>query len=392
MKLLVLSFYFSPDLSAGSFRCRALVDKLVEKGVEVEVVTTLPNRYSSYETEAQEFESSAGLTVRRIPIPQHKSGMIDQTKAFFRFYRKAKELTRHHKYDAVFATSSRLFTAFLGARISKAKAIPLYLDIRDIFVDTLNDVLSAKLSTVMLPVLKQIESYTFSRARRINLVSEGFKSYFQSRFRKTEYRYFTNGIDSEFLEASPKTRVPFTGNTKLKVVYAGNIGEGQGLHKIVPQLASQLKDRIDFTIIGAGGRLDELTSRVAELDNVEIKPPVKRTELLSEYKKADILFLHLNDYEAFKKVLPSKIFEYAALGKPLWAGVSGYAAQFLNENVANCGVFYPGNVNEGINVLSSLQLVEEPRAEFIERYSRQRIMSDMAVDVISFVNEECNAQ
>ena len=63
----------------------------------------------------------------------------------------------------------------------------------------------------------------------------------------------------------------------------------------------------------------------------------------------------------------------------------------MNENVANCAVFYPGNVNAGINALSSLQLVEEPRTEFIERYSRQRIMSEMAVDVISFVNEECNA-
>jgi len=31
---------------------------------------------------------------------------------------------------------------------------------------------------------------------------------------------------------------------------------------------------------------------------------------------ADVLFLHLNAYKAFEKVLPSKIFEYAATGRP----------------------------------------------------------------------------
>ena len=45
----------------------------------------------------------------------------------------------------------------------------------------------------------------------------------------------------------------------------------------------------------------------------------------------DVLFLHLNDYSAFRKVIPSKIFEYAATGKPIVAGVSGYAAEFLRH-------------------------------------------------------------
>ena len=55
--------------------------------------------------------------------------------------------------------------------------------------------------------------------------------------------------------------------------------------------------------------------------------------LLEYYKNADILFLHLKNIAAFKRVLPSKVFEYGALGKPIVAGVSGYSANFIKQNL-----------------------------------------------------------
>lgn len=57
MRFLVLSFYYHPDLSAGSFRTTALVQALAEKlaeGAGVEVLTTLPNRYSTFSSDAPE--------------------------------------------------------------------------------------------------------------------------------------------------------------------------------------------------------------------------------------------------------------------------------------------------------------------------------------------------
>ena len=43
-------------------------------------------------------------------------------------------------------------------------------------------------------------------------------------------------------------------------------------------------------------------------------------------------------------MLPSKIFEYAATGKPILAGVSGYAAEFLNDQVEGVEIFSPCDV------------------------------------------------
>ncbi len=38
---------------------------------------------------------------------------------------------------------------------------------------------------------------------------------------------------------------------------------------------------------------------------VTFLPPQCRADLIKEYEQADILFLHLNDCESFRKVLPS---------------------------------------------------------------------------------------
>mgnify|MGYP000318322840 CR=1 FL=1 len=389
MRILVLSFYYQPDLSAGSFRCTALVEELKKySDCEIEIITTLPNRYSSFPVDAKIVEKEGRITIHRVGLPSHKSGMIDQIRAFFTYYRKAKKIVFNENYDVVYATSSRLFTAFLGARIANKKRLPLYLDIRDIFVDTIKDVLSPKVALLAKPVFSAVEKYTFRRAQRINLVSRGFKQYFEQRYPETDYRWYTNGIDKEFLDIEAIKETELSQPKTLQVTYAGNLGEGQGLHKILPQLAKMLEGRVEFNVIGDGGRKSQLENELLsnEVTNVKLLPPVKRDQLIAFYQQADVLFLHLNDYPAFKKVLPSKIFEYAAMGKPIWAGVSGYAAEFLDSEVENSAVFEPGNHLQAIQLLDSLHMTLTKRDDFITKYSRENVMSKMAKDLVGFAS------
>ena len=91
----------------------------------------------------------------------------------------------------------------------------------------------------------------------------------------------------------------------------------------------------------------------------------------------------MNDYDAFKKVLPSKIFEYGALGKPIWAGVAGYSAEFIKKNITNAAVFMPCDVDEAAKSFDSLEMVTRLRIDFIENFARSNIMKKMATDIIS---------
>lgn len=389
LKILVLSFYYKPDLCAGSFRCTALVNHLSRHDIQIDLVTTAPNRYSSFKQNAPKFELDGNVRVHRISMPSHESGMTDQIMSFSAYYRGAMKLVAKNDYDIVFATSSRLFTAFLGARIAKQKKAPLYLDIRDIFVDTMTDILSPRVTWIAGPLMSLIERYTFSTAKHINLVSEGFLQYFEERYRRVSFSFFTNGIDHVFLDASPADKVVHKEKDKINVLYAGNIGEGQGLHCILPELAQRLHTRVKFTIIGDGGQRKKLAQTIDEfsLNNVELIPPVARDRLIEEYTKADVLFLHLNDYPAFEKVLPSKLFEYAAMGKPIWAGLSGYSASFVKAEIVGCEVFSPGNIADAIDKFEALELNTVPRFEFIQKFRRDNIMDEMVLDILRVAKE-----
>jgi hypothetical protein len=389
LKILVLSFYYRPDLSAGSFRTTAFVDALKQKmpaGGQIDVLTTLPNRYSSFSVEALAEEKVPGLSIVRISLPPHQSGMFDQAKAFISFAREVSRQTREKEYDLVFATSSRLMTAVLGAWVARKKKIPLYLDIRDIFVDTIKDVLPRHFAILAKPVFSVLERWTINSASKVNLVSQGFAEYFSTQYPRQQYSYFTNGIDDEFLTVQIPKSVPWTEGV-VEVLYAGNLGEGQGLHAIIPDLAKKMQLQVRFKIIGDGGRKDALIAALvsAGVDNVELLPPMNRTQLIKAYQSADVLFLHLNDYDAFRKVLPSKLFEYGAMGKPIWAGVSGYAAEFMRTELDNSAVFHPCNAVEAERVFSQLKLQNKPRDRFAAKFARLNIANVMAADVVNAI-------
>ena len=396
MKILVLTFYYKPDLCAGSFRATPLVDalrKLMPNDSNIDVITTLPNRYSSFTSEAAETEDLGDLKIFRIALPNHKSGMIDQSRMFLAFVREALKKTDGRDYDLVFATSSRLMTAVLGAWIARKKSAKLYLDIRDIFVDTIKDVLPRKVAWLAKPFFSVIEKWAVKRADKVNLVSAGFAEYFSTRYPQQRFSYFTNGIDDEFLAAAPTHTSVSRGvaeDRPFTVLYAGNLGEGQGLHKLIPELAKRMESSVRFKIIGDGGRKQALKTALSKagVTNVELLPPVKRDELLSAYHAADVLILHLNDYDAFKKVLPSKIFEYAALGKPVWAGVSGYAAEFIRSEVSNAALFHPCDVEGAVQSFEKLTLQDSLRADFVAKYARANISQIMAEDVLAVATSE----
>jgi glycosyltransferase involved in cell wall biosynthesis len=385
MRILVLSFYYEPDLCAGSFRNTPIVRKLAEllgQNGQVDVITTLPNRYHSYSAEAAEYEEIENIRIWRVLLPIHKSGMIDQSRAFMSYVKAVWQHTRGQSYDLIYASSSRLMTATLGAVLSRIRGARLYLDIRDIFTDSMGDLLRGSSLRFLLPIFRRVECFTIRQASKVNLVSPGFKEHYSIIDKTKDFRIFTNGIDEEFIEFDFSSQVKKIGSREI--LYAGNIGEGQGLHRIIPEVAEKLGENWQFRIIGDGGMKSALERALDGANNVLMEPPMERAKLMERYRNADVLFLHLNDYPAFLKVLPSKLFEYGATGKPIMAGVAGHAAEFVKNNIENTAVFQPCDDVGFLNALYTLPLEHTPRDDFVARYKRTHIVEQLAKDILEF--------
>lgn len=395
MRILILSFYFRPDLSAGSFRSTALVNALHERapaGSQIDVITTLPNRYPSFVADAPRIEQRRGLSITRLALPRHVNGIVDQAKAFVAFFLGARRETAKTDYDIVFATSSRLLTAVAGAWIARKMHTKLYLDLRDIFADAVKEMMPGALPRSIRPLLLMAERFAVQQADKVNLVSPGFEEYFAPRYPRQRFSYFTNGIDDEFLTAAPRAQegAARSKTGRIRVLYAGNFGEGQGMHLILPRLAKLTESRVDFKIIGDGNRKGAFVAGLASagVNNVELLPPMRRSDLLDAYGAADVLFLHLNDHENLNRVLPSKLFEYAAMGKPLWAGVSGYAAEFIRSEIPNAAIFRPCDAADGVRALDGLTIHDTPRPMFLAKYARATISRAMADDILAVARGE----
>lgn len=390
-RILLLTFFYPPDLSAGSFRAHALVEAMRLQSLgcaHIDVLTTQPNRYHTHAKIADSVEDSGHVRIRRIQLPPHKSGMLDQSRAFVQFARIAARLAREERYDLVIATSSRLMTAVLGAWVAYRQGAKLYLDIRDLFVKNIDELFSAPLARPLSAIFGALERFTIGRAHRVNLVSRGFLEYFNARYPGRPFSLFSNGVDKDFVDFPVSAPAPQIEQRPVEVLYAGNIGDGQGLHLIIPQLAKQLEGKVQFRVVGAGGRLQMLQQAIYEqgVTNVELLGPVARKELLNMYHQSDVLFLHLNDFQSFHRVLPSKLFEYAATGKPIWAGASGYTAEFIGKEVTNAGVFAPCNPADALQAFQTLHFEQIPRPEFVLRFARNRIMKPMATEVLELMN------
>ena len=395
MKIALFTFYYPPDLCAGSFRAialaKALSTKLDDDDV-LHIITSHPNRYASHSTKADDLEVFGKVSVHRISVHGHQSGMVSQALTFVMFAFSAYKLSAKLKPDFYIGTTGRLMTGVLTYVSARLQRQNYYIDLRDIFSETISDIFTRK-----SPLLGNIAKFTFSLLERqvlngaagVNVVSEGFPEYFESEgIDTTDWSFFPNGVDPEFINIDPKSPLKHP----RTIVYAGNIGNGQGLEKIIPETAKRIGNDFRFVVVGDGGTIGLLKEVIMQEDvsNVELLSPVERTDLIKYYQEADILFLHLNDLPAFRRVLPSKIFEYVALGKPIVAGLNGYSAHFLKKNVPHACLFNPcDSVGAKSSILeaTNLEVSNSAVSKFVEEYSRTSIMERMAQHLMGIIQQ-----
>ncbi|MGR4068066.1 glycosyltransferase family 4 protein [Billgrantia sp. C5P2] len=399
MRVLLLGFYYPPDISAGAFRAEALVEALacrLPAHGELHVLTTRPSRYVAEGTSPPAVETlfSGKVRVVRLPVSGGGRGMASQARAFASYALQVRRLVKQERYDLVIATSSRLMTAVLGAWVARRKKARLYQDIRDNFVENLPFVLPGGTGRLVAPLFGMLERWALGRADRINLVSRGFEPYFRPRYPRQRFAWHTNGIDPPFVEAAESgffdQKIHADESQPLRVLYAGNLGAGQGMELILPNLAERLSTRVAFTVIGAGAGREALCRALSErgIENVQVRDPVPREALLEAYYAADVLFLHLNTLPSLESVLPSKLFEYATTGRPIWAGLAGFPADFVKEEIENAAVFAPGDVEAAVAALDRLELHCRPRPAFVTKWRRDKIMANMADQALALVTNE----
>ena len=283
MKIVYISYYFPPDLGAGSFRSYSLIKKLLiklEKSDELHVITTEPNRYIKNKRYLKNKFKNKNLIIHRISVFDHKEKFLIKSLVGIKYFLDAQIKILKIKPDFLISSSARLVSGLLVYVSSKVLKIKYALDLRDLFGSFVNEYSKKNyILKVLAFLILKAEKKVIEDAITVNLVSPGFQLYLRKKnIKMNDVSYFTNGIDNLFLNNFRKKK--FQIKKKLTLTYAGNIGYGQKLDVILPFVAKS-NPNLNILIIGDGGRIKNLRFLIKKykLKNIKIHKQVSRNKL-----------------------------------------------------------------------------------------------------------------
>ena len=381
-RLVILTYYFPPDFAAGAFRMDAMVRALRSRlpdCARIDVVTAQPHRYKGQQAVDSVDGSLFGtnVAVHRLNARGLGGGSGSGLSHFASFAIRAAHLVQRLRPDVILGSSSRLGTAALAAELARLTGADLHLDMRDCLPDNFRALYPRAGGGVWGGGLNLLQWRTLRRARFISVTAPVYGRYLARHGQQQAIYWLPNGVDADFRRLGEASSVEGGVSGRVKrIVYAGNVGKGQALERILPELAEQTQGIAEWRIIGDGGSYKALQRLLNErqVGNVSLIPPQPRAMLEGHYDWADVLFLHLSSARAMQRVIPSKFFEYAATGKPVVAGARGYLARFLRAQAAGVWCFPPGDAASAVQCINAVDHIWYDRSRFRERFDRGALM------------------
>ena len=248
---------------------------------------------------------------------------------------------RFSEFNLIIATSPPLPAAISGYFISRLKGAKLFLDIRDIWPDSIVVVGAMKERTMIYSILTKLERFLYRKARVITSPINGFKKKISQRT-KTPFFHVPNIVNLVDFRYEPSEVVCQEIqhlSDKFIVLYAGNHGLAQGLEFIL-EAAREIEgfEDIIFLFVGEGIKKPwlEAQARNLNLNNVLFSGKRSHEEMPDIISLSDVCLVPLKKSDLFLNALPSKMFEFMALKKPVIVSIKGEAKELIE--VANAGI------------------------------------------------------
>ena len=334
MRIAIVADSFPPLKNSAAVLVFSLAESLASLGHQLLVITPSSDIEKSHIED--DYRAFKVLRIRCGRIKSHQKFLrgISELSLFYTFSHEFKKTPYAlNQWDAVIWYSPSIFLSGL-VRYLKMRSKTSYLILRDIVPDWMVDIgLMKKGPSYFL--MKWFEKYQYKLADIIGVQSPGNKRYIKE----------LNLPNLKELEVLPNW-MPSTSTThcfsgadyshtdlqhtilagKKVLIYAGNLGEAQGIENFA-QLLFNTKDKfsLGFLVIGRGSKKEWLQEYVKDnqIQNVLILDEVNLIALNTYYSQccAGLVFLDLAHQS---HNIPGKFISYLEAGLPV--------AAFVNTN------------------------------------------------------------
>ncbi len=400
MKILFLTDNFPPESNAPASRTYEHCLEWVKKGVEVTVITCAPNfptgkLFKGYKNKLIQREVMDGIKVIRVwSYITPNRGLGKRILDYLSFCIMSFFASLSVKTDLIVATSPQLFTAVSGCFAAFFKRKKWVMEVRDLWPDSIQAVEAIEKNTI-LKILDRVVMFLYKRADKIIVVTDSFKKMLiKCKVEESKIEVVKNGVymHKYIPSEKPEKLVQELGlGNKFVITYIGTLGMAHGLNFILDCFREIQEPDIHLLLIGEGAMKSRLVNQKASLalENVSILDGVPKEEVSKYIALGDVSLINLRRKNTFTKVIPSKIFENAAMGKPILLGVEGEAKEIVES--FNAGLrFEPENKEAFIDAVSDLYqsrtTINESYgggAELAKHFDRQRLALEMLDHLLS---------
>ncbi len=345
MKILFLTDNYPPETNAAAYRVFERARYWIQQGHEVSVLTSAPNKpqgrvYSGYKNHWRKVEVIEGIRVVRVKtFIAANEGAVLRTLDFLSYMFSAIFFGLfEQRPDVVAATSPQFFTGVSGCVLAKYFRVPFVFEIADLWPAAVGAIGVIEAGWV-LRMLEKLELYLYRQAARVVTLTDSFRDDLIRRgVPPAKVKTVINGVDMEAFKPSERDQaliqsLHLTG--KFVAGYIGTLGLAHGLESVL-RAAKELDEssRVHILFVGSGSELVKLKKLREELGavNVTFVDQQPKSQMMRYWSICDVALVSLRDGPILTTVIPSKIFEAMACGKPIaMAAPAGEATKIVDE-------------------------------------------------------------
>lgn len=329
-------------------RPRRAIEALVREGAQIDLICLRNDN-------EPEREEKQGIKVRRVGIEHGRRGKFQYGYNYSAFILISSAIfamrSLVQRYD-VFYVHNMPDILVTSSLIPKALGAKVVLDLHDPMPELMMAIFKSSEDSRGVRLLKRLEKWSIARADLVVTVSRTFARIFSNRScRANKIAVVMNSPDTRiFSYRKPQLRTTEpTASNSFVIMYHGSLVERNGLDVAIEafQLARESIPGAKLRVYGAKtpflDRMLEVVRGKGLEEVVHYFGPKQLEDLVPEIERCDLGIVP-NHRNAFTDInMPTRIFEYLALGKPVIApATSGVQDYFDKESLL---FFEPGDAS-----------------------------------------------
>jgi colanic acid biosynthesis glycosyl transferase WcaI len=343
MRVLILSQYFAPELTAAAARVHTFSARLAALGHTVHVICEVPNHprgviADGYGQQLFDRRSLDGFDVTYVWVSTNSVKTTRSRIAGYGSFALMASIAGVgvRRPDVVFASSPPLTVGVAARVLAVTHRVPWVLDVRDMWPAAAVAVGELRGKRV-LQAATRLEQSLYRSASAITTPSERSRAEIAATgIHAGKVHLITSGTTQEWLDLGDTV----VGRVELGLpagdfiwTYAGNVGLAQDVGTAI-RAAAELGEGYRLLVVGDGplrGEMEQLAAQVAP-EGVRFTGLVSR-ELAGRYMRAsDAVLVSLANAPGLEYAVPSKLYDCCAVGRPVIVAAAGEARRLSEKH------------------------------------------------------------